>query len=52
MKTINAPTHHRYESPQMEVVVIENSGAMLQTSPLEGKGMLPPTGNNKSDFDW
>ena len=44
--------HKRYEKPQMRIVEIVHSSALLQSSPGGGEGILPPTGNDNSDNDW
>lgn len=52
MKKKLPPPHARYEKPVMRVIEILNSSALLQTSPVPGQGVIPPTENNNLDNDW
>ena len=52
MKKKITPPHLSYEKPQMRIVEIVHSSALLQSSPGGGQGILPPTGNDNSDDDW
>ena len=42
----------KYTPPQMQIIEIKQVASILTTSPGNGSGILPPTGNDNNDNDW
>ena len=42
----------KYTPPQTQIIEIKQFTPILITSPGNGSGNLPPTGNDNNDNDW